>query len=108
MTGDDEPVAAVVPAAAADHGRVGPPAAFGPDEFRDISPGVLHQHDARHAVLLERPAVEVADLRSRQGGHLKVKVMPGVRTWSVPPSAAARSPFLPAEAFAFRASITST
>src|SRR5688572_21834463 len=65
VPGDDEPVATVVPGPAEDEDAL----AVGvesEEELGGTAAGVLHEDDAGHAVLVDGPAVQVADLGARQ------------------------------------------
>ncbi len=64
MASDDEAVAAVVALAAADDDRA--VNAERTQQFRHAAAGVLHQHDAGDAELLDGTAIEITRLLSRQ------------------------------------------
>ena len=62
MPADGEAVPAVVAAPADDGDETGQRAEFRQDELGRVSSGILHQHDAGHAIVLDRAAIDLADL----------------------------------------------
>src|SRR5215207_6199815 len=110
MPGNDKSIPTVVARATENHNwfplRVQPHQHLGRP-----AAGILHQHHAGDAVLLDRPAVQLADLGAGQGRHgdwPRSNFIPGVSTCSAIPVAAPRSSFLPGATVALRASTTTT
>src|SRR5262245_49599033 len=67
VPGDDEAVATVVALATADHDR--PADALGQEYRGGATAGVLHEHRARDAVLLDGPAVQLTHLAAAERNH---------------------------------------
>ena len=73
VPGDDEPVTGIVAFAAADDDASQTAAGLGlrkaAEDVRRAAAGVFHEHQPGHAVLLDRPPIDLAGLLSRNGGH---------------------------------------